>query len=92
MKKQLTALVLGALVTAAMPVTAFAANHGHTAATTAQMVSVCSIENCTQTGTRDHDGKAYSGHHREDGHTYHTEQHNSANGHSRHSGNGRHHS
>lgn len=71
MKKTIAALALSAVMLTAMPLTVFAHGHSHGTDSSAACNSLCSVENCNETGNHQHDGVTYSGHYIGDGHDYH---------------------
>ena len=66
MKKRIGAIALCLLVMAAVPLSAFAHNGGGHRG----QYSVCTIENCPQTGAHKHNGTNHVYHWAKDGHKY----------------------
>lgn len=70
MKKTVVIAAMVMIIIAAMPLTAFARGHGGNS-TPNTGYSVCTLEDCTQTGLHYHDSTAYAAHYYGDGHDYH---------------------
>ncbi|WP_312643136.1 hypothetical protein [Hydrogenoanaerobacterium sp.] len=62
MKKLFTSLALCAMLATMLPVSAFAATDSY---------ALCSVQDCSQTGSHVHDKTTYAGHYTGDGHDYH---------------------